>query len=92
MRVVRTVVVDELLDLASDPDAAVEARAAAEWGLRRALEAATTVGGAAGPTERAHRRQAAAAIERFLERDWAGSERSEALRGPGWARDGSGGS
>ncbi|HUH13837.1 MAG TPA: zinc-dependent metalloprotease, partial [Longimicrobiales bacterium] len=36
-RVVQRVVVDELLDLASHDDATPEARAAAEWGLRRVL-------------------------------------------------------
>jgi hypothetical protein len=85
-RVVQSVVVEELLDLAADPDATIEARAAAEWGLRRSLERAAAAPGDVSATE-AHRDYVAASITRFLERDWAGADRTEARPGPGWARD-----
>ncbi len=89
VRVVQRVVVDGLLDLAADERATVEARAAAEWGLRRALERARAPAGS--PTTAAHRQHVATDIGRFLERGWTAAIRSEALDGPGWARDEPGG-
>lgn len=68
-RAVQRVVVDELIRLAADADATVEARAAAEWALRR-IAGRLTSGertAAASPGE-AHRTLAAADIQRFLER------------------------
>ncbi|NIP79608.1 MAG: hypothetical protein GWM90_10475, partial [Gemmatimonadetes bacterium] len=90
VRVVQRVVVDGLLELAADERATVEARAAAEWGLRRSLERASRV--ARTPAGAAHRQHAAADIRRFLERDWGDADRSAPLDGPGWARDRPGGS
>jgi hypothetical protein len=66
-RVSERVVVDELIRLARDTRASVEARAGAEWGLRRIgrlLQASVQ----AGPETQAHRALAAADIERFLNR------------------------
>jgi hypothetical protein len=69
-RVVQRVVVDELIGLASHERASPEARAAAEWGLRRIarLAAAPT----ADADVQAHRQLVAADIERFLGRRDAG--------------------
>jgi hypothetical protein len=61
------VVVDELIRLAADPEATVDARAGAEWGLRRITGMATAREGMAG-MEAAHRQLVRADIERFLER------------------------
>ncbi|MGH7477537.1 MAG: zinc-dependent metalloprotease [Longimicrobiales bacterium] len=85
VRVVQRVVVDELLDLAAHDDATAEARAAAEWGLRRALARAEQPPRDA--SDAAHRQHVAADITRFLDRGWLAVERSEPLRAPGWARD-----
>ena len=85
-RVVQSVVVDELLELASDEGATVEARAAAQWGLRRALERVSS-GDAPTRNVAAHRQHLASGITRFLEREWEEGEQSEPLQGPGWARD-----
>jgi hypothetical protein len=66
-RVAQRAVVDGLLVLAKDADAAVETRAAAEAGLRRIarMAAAPTT---ADAEARAHRALAAADIDRFLSR------------------------
>lgn len=89
VRVVQRVVVDELLDLAADERATVESRAAAEWGLRRALEQARSP--ARSPTTVAHREHVVTDIDRFLDRGWTATDRTEPLDGPGWARDEPGG-
>ena len=74
-RVVQRAVVDGLIDLAGDPAASVESRAAAEWGLRRLLD--TLQGGDPRlPEEQAHRMLAWADIERFLNRRDDGTPRS----------------
>lgn len=94
VRVVQNVVVDELLALAADGDATTEARAAAEWGLRRARARAGDLASEAGPgeevngaTQFAHAARLVSAIDRFFERPWEAGERTEAPQGPGWARD-----
>ncbi len=68
-RVVQRVLVSQLVRLASDGDAGPEARAAAEWGLRRIsrIIARTPATALDGETQ-AHRDLAAADIERFLSR------------------------
>ena len=66
-RVAERVVVDELLRLAADPEASVESRAGAEWGLRRIAALATVREGITG-MEAAHRQLVRADIERFLDR------------------------
>ncbi len=93
-RVVQNVVVDELLALAANGDATTEARAAAEWGLRRAHARATSVASDAGATDDpnaatpvAHAERVVSTIDRFFERAWAPGQRTEAPGGPGWARD-----
>ncbi len=94
VRVVQNVVVDELLALAANEDATTEARAAAEWGLRRAQARAATavseMGGTDAPdvaTLVAHAQRVVGDIDRFFERPWAPGEQTESPRGPGWARD-----
>ena len=94
VRVVQSVVVDELLVLAADGDATTEARAAAEWGLRRAQVRATAVASNVGATGDpnaaapvAHAERVVSTIDRFFERPWSVGERTEAPQGPGWARD-----
>ena len=81
-RVVQRVVVDELLDLASNSAASVEARAAAEWGLRRIVEKprATSV------VAIAHRTHVDGDITRFLERSWDADDRTDPLPGPGYSQ------
>jgi hypothetical protein len=66
-RVAQRAVVDGLLALSKDADAAVETRAVAEAGLRRIARMATAPG-AADAEARAHRALAAADIDRFLSR------------------------
>ncbi|MBI3081369.1 MAG: zinc-dependent metalloprotease, partial [Gemmatimonadetes bacterium] len=66
-RAVQRVVVDELIRLAANQEASPEARAGAEWGLRRIAVRVGTRQATASPGE-AHRTLAAADIERFLER------------------------
>jgi hypothetical protein len=81
-RVAQRTVLDELVNLGSDADATVEARAAAEWGLR---QIAGVIGSAAetpNPSVAAHRELAAADIERFLARRYEGGERTEGLPAP----------
>ena len=93
VRVAQNVVVDELLALAANEDATTEARAAAEWGLRRAQSraaSASNTGDAADPTAAtvvAHAGRVVRTIDRYFERPWAAGERTEAPPGPGWARD-----
>src|SRR3989449_1065874 len=80
-RVSQRVVVDELIRLARDSSATVEARAGAEWGLRRGgrVVRAPARGGAG---TQAHRALAAADIERFLDRRDATTRRTEPLEWP----------
>ncbi len=66
-RTVQRVVADELIRLAANADATPEARAGAEWGLRRIAARLGARQATASPGE-AHRALAAADIERFLER------------------------
>jgi hypothetical protein len=76
-RVVQRVVIDELIDLASNANATVESRAAAEWGLRNISEMIQTRV-VRLPEEEAHQALAAADIQRFLDRRMVGTERSGA--------------
>ena len=94
VRVVQNVIVDELLALAADEDATTEARAAAEWGLRRAQGRAVAAVSEAGGTDApdaatlvAHAQRVVGDIDRFFERPWARGQQTEAPQGPGWARD-----
>jgi hypothetical protein len=66
--VVQRVVVDELIRLAGAERATPEARAAAEWGLRRIARLAGGAGARADVETQAHRELVAADITRFLER------------------------
>lgn len=75
-RVVQRVVLDRLTDLAADPQATVEARAVAEWGLRRILDLIQNQD-LVLPDEEAHRQLAWADIDRFLNRRESGTPRSE---------------
>ena len=74
-RVVERVVADALIALAANPEATVEGRAAAEWGLRRLIE---IVQGEdpREPAEQAHHALVWADIERFLNRRDSGTARS----------------
>lgn len=72
-RVVQRVVVDQLIALASDDRATQEARAAAEWGLRRIARLAGAA--TADPDAQAHRQLVTADIERFMGRRDAGTSR-----------------
>jgi hypothetical protein len=80
-RVVERAVLDELVRLAADEGATVEARAGAEWGLQR-ITAAIAARSPASPQEEAHDALAAADIKRFLERRDAGTERSQPVTAP----------
>ncbi len=80
-RVVQRVVVDELIDLASNHDATVESRAAAEWGLRRIAEMIQTRA-VRLPEEEAHHMLADADIQRFLNRRADPTSRSESVASP----------
>jgi hypothetical protein len=74
--------VDVLMNLAGDAGATVEARAAAEWGLRRiAARADQVTADAEGPAQ-AHLQLAAADIQRFLDRRYEGGARSDPLAPP----------
>lgn len=91
VRVVQGVVADELLELAANEDATVEARVAAEWGLRRIREVADpALRPSDPPVQTAHKQRVVGEITRFLERPWADGQRSEPADGPGWARGGGG--
>jgi len=81
-RVAQRAVLDGLVDLAADPDATVEARAAAEWGLRGIAQAVGTAGSASSDSELAHRALAQSDIERFLMRRFEGGARTEPLPAP----------
>jgi hypothetical protein len=80
-RVVQRVVLDELIELASNGDATIEARAGAEWGLRRIARAidGTQPG---STTEEAHYALALGDIQRFMDRRDAGTERYEPTTAP----------
>ena len=76
-RAVERVLADELMRLGSDGEAAPEARAAAEWGLRRILSLAGEGRERTGAEpadldaeELAHRQNVAADVRRFLARDF----------------------
>jgi len=87
-RVVQRVVVDQLIALASDDRATPEARAAAEWGLRRVARlagAATT-----DPDAQAHRQLVTADIDRFMGRRDAGTARHPGPASPPGVPIGSG--
>jgi hypothetical protein len=66
-RVVQRAAVDGLIDLAADPTAVVEARAAAEWSLTRIEEIAERQNPLSGD-EAAHLALVLADIARFLDR------------------------
>ncbi|MDX1647994.1 MAG: zinc-dependent metalloprotease [Longimicrobiales bacterium] len=91
-RVAQRELVDGLIDLAADADASVEARAAAEWGLRSIRTAAVTTVEAPGSSASmvSHAQLAAADIQRFLQRRHEGLERTEALEPPPGTPIGSG--
>ena len=81
-RVPQRALVDGLIDLAADDGATVEARAAAEWGLRRVAALAGERALSAEPSEEAHLELAAADIRRFLERRFEGGARTDPLAPP----------
>jgi hypothetical protein len=64
-RVVERVVLDELISLAMNPTATVEARAAAAWGVARIGDFAT-VAQPAGPEEEAHLSMVGLDVQRFF--------------------------
>jgi hypothetical protein len=80
-RVVQRVVVDQLIDLASDPDATVEVRGGAEWGLRWVFEQIQTQQPRL-PEEEAHLQLTWADIDRFLNRRDGPTERSRPSNAP----------
>jgi hypothetical protein len=80
-RAVQRVVVDELIELAATARATPEARAAAEWGLRRIAARLRPVVQVA-PEVQAHRALAAADITRFLERRDGATGRPAPLAAP----------
>ncbi|UCF41856.1 MAG: zinc-dependent metalloprotease [Gemmatimonadota bacterium] len=80
-RVIQRVVVDQLIDLASDPDATVEVRSGAEWGLRWIFEQIQTQQ-VRLPEEEAHLQLAWADIDRFLNRRDDPTERSRPRPAP----------
>jgi len=80
-RVSQRVVVEELIRLARDSSATVEARAGAEWGLRRIGRLLGAPARVDAETQ-AHRALAAADIERFLDRRDATTRRTEPLEPP----------
>jgi len=82
VRVTQRELVDALIDLAASDAASVEARAAAEWGLRRIGGVAGERAASAEPSVAAHALLAAADIERFLQRRHVGLERTNALSPP----------
>ena len=92
-RVVQRVVVDELIQLAANEDATVEARAGAEWGLRR-IATLIEQRESATPSAAAHLQLAKADIQRFLDRTAPATAPSEPLApppgtpigDPGWHR------
>ncbi len=80
-RVVQRFVVDQLIDLASDPAATVEVRGGAEWGLRWVFEHIQNQQPRL-PEEEAHLQLAWADIDRFLNRRDGPTERSQPRRAP----------
>lgn len=80
-RVVQRVVVDGLIDLAADPHASVEVRAAAEWALRNVRQIVADRGPLGG-SDAAHLGLVAADIRRFLERSAGPTDRSRPLETP----------
>jgi hypothetical protein len=81
-RVAQRAVLDELVGLASNEEATVESRAAAEWGLRSIAGALTSGGSEEDVSLVAHRSLASADIERFLMRRFEGGRRTDALPAP----------
>jgi hypothetical protein len=65
-RVAERVVLDELISLATNPDATVEARAAAAWGVGRIGDFAAGAAQATGPEEEAHLAMASLDVQRFF--------------------------
>jgi hypothetical protein len=80
-RVVQRVVADELLDLAANEEATVEARSAAEWGLHRISDVIRTRN-ALLPVEEAHQTLVREEIRRFMNRPFDSTKRSVPLRAP----------
>lgn len=80
-RVAERAVLDELLTLAGNTDATVDARAAAEWGLRR-ISTLLANAPAASREAAAHRALASADIDRFLQRRDPGTPRSRPVASP----------
>jgi hypothetical protein len=80
-RVVQRVVVDGLIDLASDAAAPVEGRAAAEWSLTRIEEIAEAQNPLSGD-DAAHLSLVLADIARFLDRTDAATRRTPAMPTP----------
>ncbi len=81
-RVTQRVVLDELIDLAADKNATVQARAGAEWGLRRIQRLLQQPARTAGADAQAHRALALADVQRFLERREGPAPKSEPLPAP----------
>ena len=72
---------DVLIDVAVDDDASVEARAAAEWGLRR-VSAIAVDRDVQAASAQAHVGLVVADIERFLDRRYEGGVRTDPLGPP----------
>jgi hypothetical protein len=89
-RVVQRVVVDELIDLAANADATVEARAAAEWGLHRISDVIRNMT-ALLPPEEAHQTLVREEIRRFMNREFDSAKRSESMAAPPGTPIGDGG-
>jgi hypothetical protein len=82
-RVTQRVVVDELIGLAGDKNATVQARAGAEWGLRRIQRLLQQPAARTATVDaQAHRALALADVQRFLERRDAPAAKSEPLPAP----------
>jgi hypothetical protein len=80
-RVVQRVVVDALIDLATDASAPVEARAAAEWSLTRIEEIVESLNPLSGD-DAAHLSLVLSDIARFLDRTDAPTHRTPAFPTP----------
>jgi hypothetical protein len=81
-RVVQRTVVEELINLAANERATPDARAGAEWGLRRIARTAASPVTAASPDVAAHRALVSADIQRFLERRDAATTRNRPAPAP----------
>jgi hypothetical protein len=81
-RAVQRVVADELIDLAANQEATVEARAAAEWGLHRITDVIRNRTTALLPAEEAHQTLVREEISRFMNRRFDSTKRSESLPAP----------